>query len=131
MSYFELDFSIDFNINVEHQCVQLHLNNAMQFSDFFLQVQALQQARLQPHLTSSWQAMMTSESTSTLEEASFQSSSTRIQVDLEPSFQQHLLIPLHLLDTVPVDKDGIGHSVLEESVLDLGCAGRKSFDDLR
>jgi len=40
--------------------LQLHLQNVVQFSDFFLQVQALQQARLQPHLTSSWHAMLTS-----------------------------------------------------------------------
>jgi len=60
MSYFELDFCIDFNINVAHQCVQWHFHNAVQFSYFFLQVHALQQARLQPHLTSFWQAILTS-----------------------------------------------------------------------
>jgi len=113
---------MDFNINVEHQCVQLHLHNALQFSDFFLQVQALQQARLQPHLTSYWQSMLISGIDIHTEEASLQSSSNRIQVHLETSFQQHLLIPSYLRNTVTVDNDGIGHSVLEESVLDSYCA---------
>jgi len=34
------------------------------------------------------------------------------------------MIPSHLLDTVPVNNDGIGHSVMEESVLDSGAADR-------
>jgi len=113
MSYFELDFSIDFSINVEHQCVQLHLPNAVQFSDF---LQALQQARLQPHFTCSWQAneaMLTSGIDIQTGRSLFSISYNCIQVDLEPSFQQHLLMPKHLLDTVPVDNDGMGHSVLE------------------
>jgi len=112
MSYFELDFSIGFKINVGHLCVQLHLHNAVLFNDFFLQVQALQQTRLQPHLTSSWQAMLTSGIDIHTGRIRFSIFFHRIQVDLEPSFQQHLLMPKHLLDTVHIDNDGIGHPVL-------------------
>ena len=71
------------------------------------------------------------ESTSILEAAFVPLSSTRIQADLEPSFRQHLPTPKRLLDTVLVDSDGTGHSVLGVSVLDFDCADKKISDVIR